>query len=633
MYESDHHLLDDEDHLQHALTKGNVRKGSVANHLLNFSRPVRNNDTTSFVRKKKGPPPRTRDEFLHANFRFVISPLAANESRALYDPDALTEWDKIEQVIVAHDATVDADHRCPICLDTLRAPKITRCGHAYCWHCILTYLSLTENYWRRCPMCFDAVKKHDLRSVLIDRHRTIPSVGSSATFRYVHRGRGSWFPHLPAPQAAPSSTTNHHPQQKGGIPSVHGANAVFSRILESTPSYLESMIQSEKEDLDALAAEAQSSGDDHALPVIQEALAYCEKRLAKLRGPSTAPDEPAPMTTAKATKKTSSPSEHEEEEAPYSFYQLDNGHAAILHPLCLRALTREFGSTHSFPHTITATVLEIEHMVVTDDVRRRFRYMAHLPSHCDLFLVEVDLSPVVSPATYSHFYSDIKKRARGRQAKRHPHHDKKPQPRSDSFDMSLMLQLALDNDDHYPHLQDTAASDDKPSRRLDDEGATGDYSSPYASFANVTTNQGYYPSFNADGDDRRPAAAAAPGWPNVNGSMDVPFDIDELKKESQQGKKAKKGVSLFATSQRRSYPTKHQRKALLDEFAGRYRDAHMFETTVDLDEDLGSSAGLYLSRIVSWLRLNCTDGDGLTQHIHAVAVFLRGHYVQEFVEV
>ncbi|ETV88823.1 hypothetical protein, variant [Aphanomyces astaci] len=79
--------------------------------------------------------------------------------------------------------------------------------------------------------------------------------------------------------------------------------------------------------------------------------------------------------------------------------------------------------------------------------------------------------------------------------------------------------------------------------------------------------------------------------------------------------------------------TKHQRKALLDEFAGRYRDAHMFETTVDLDEDLGSSAGLYLSRIVSWLRLNCTDGDGLTQHIHAVAVFLRGHYVQEFVEM
>ncbi|CAK4087084.1 unnamed protein product [Aphanomyces euteiches] len=57
-----------------ALTKGHKRngfdrrksKGSVANHLLNFSLPQRNNDPAPYVRKKKGPPPRTRDEFLHA---------------------------------------------------------------------------------------------------------------------------------------------------------------------------------------------------------------------------------------------------------------------------------------------------------------------------------------------------------------------------------------------------------------------------------------------------------------------------------------------------------------------------------------------------------------------------------------
>ncbi|RHY31451.1 hypothetical protein DYB32_003489 [Aphanomyces invadans] len=75
--------------------------------------------------------------------------------------------------------------------------------------------------------------------------------------------------------------------------------------------------------------------------------------------------------------------------------------------------------------------------------------------------------------------------------------------------------------------------------------------------------------------------------------------------------------------------TKHQRKVLLDEFAWKYRDAHLFETTVDLNDDLGSSAGLYLSRILSWLRLNCTDGDGLAQHIRAIAVFLRGHFLQD----
>ncbi|ETV93464.1 hypothetical protein H310_12515 [Aphanomyces invadans] len=79
--------------------------------------------------------------------------------------------------------------------------------------------------------------------------------------------------------------------------------------------------------------------------------------------------------------------------------------------------------------------------------------------------------------------------------------------------------------------------------------------------------------------------------------------------------------------------TKHQRKVLLDEFAWKYRDAHLFETAVDLNDDLGSSAGLYLSRIQSWLRRNCADGAGLAQHIHAMAVFLRGPILQEFIDV
>ncbi|RHY31450.1 hypothetical protein DYB32_003488 [Aphanomyces invadans] len=400
-------------------------------------------------------------------------------------------------------------------------------------------------------MCFDSVKKHDLRSVLIDRHRTIPLIGSSATFHLIHRSRSSWFPHLPA--AMGSSLV------KGKIPSVHCSNAAYSRILESTPSYLQAMIEFEMHDLHTLAAEAQSSGDDHALPVVQEALAYCEKRLAKLfattssEGDGVAADASGIVSRSAATKAAIDASD---DEPPYTFYQLHNGHTAILHPLCMRALTREFGHDNSFPYDITATVLEIEHVVMNDDVRKRFRYMAHLPSHCDLFLVEVDLAGIVSPDTMSHFQTEFKKRARARQlAKRHQKLDKK-KTRSDSFEVSLMLQLALDNDTHYPQLQNVAvgAPPDKDGEleRFDTPDESP-YNSPYATFASVTTNQGYYPAFNVGGRDG--TSMSTPGWPNVGSAMAVPFNLDELQKElGQNGKKAKgKGVSLFATSQRRSY--------------------------------------------------------------------------------
>lgn len=52
---------------------------------------------------------------------------------------------------------------CPICLDYPVAGKITRCGHIYCWPCILRYLSLTDKPWMKCPICFEAVHRENLK--------------------------------------------------------------------------------------------------------------------------------------------------------------------------------------------------------------------------------------------------------------------------------------------------------------------------------------------------------------------------------------------------------------------------------------------------------------------------------------
>lgn len=56
---------------------------------------------------------------------------------------------------------------CPICLSDFCAARITKCGHVYCWPCILHYLALDDKTWRKCPICHEAVHKKDLKRFLI----------------------------------------------------------------------------------------------------------------------------------------------------------------------------------------------------------------------------------------------------------------------------------------------------------------------------------------------------------------------------------------------------------------------------------------------------------------------------------
>lgn len=52
---------------------------------------------------------------------------------------------------------------CPICLYPPVAARITRCGHIFCWPCMLHYLSLSERNWSKCPICYEAVHGGDLK--------------------------------------------------------------------------------------------------------------------------------------------------------------------------------------------------------------------------------------------------------------------------------------------------------------------------------------------------------------------------------------------------------------------------------------------------------------------------------------
>lgn len=126
---------------------------------------------------------------------------------ALQDANVLVDWSLIE--FVEYDVSAHDELRCPICLDTPVAPKITKCGHVYCFPCILQYLDFgLEHYaqWRKCPMCNEIVERESLKSAHIVQHDPIV-VGQHLKFQLMQRPRNSIMAYRKARGTPPHQRT------------------------------------------------------------------------------------------------------------------------------------------------------------------------------------------------------------------------------------------------------------------------------------------------------------------------------------------------------------------------------------------------------------------------------------------
>lgn len=83
-----------------------------------------------------------KEAFLQANCHFVVQDDASNYAVHATNPDVLVDWNNIQLVYLStHDAPT-----CPICLYPPVCGKITRCGHVFCWSCIIHYLHLVSSF-------------------------------------------------------------------------------------------------------------------------------------------------------------------------------------------------------------------------------------------------------------------------------------------------------------------------------------------------------------------------------------------------------------------------------------------------------------------------------------------------------
>ncbi|KAG0723615.1 RING finger protein 10 [Chionoecetes opilio] len=416
-------------------------------------------------------PKYSKEHYLQANCQFVVDD---SEDYSIYsaNQDLLVEWKYVEEVRLH----VSVAPSCPICLHPPNAAKVTRCGHIYCFPCILHYLALSDKKWRSCPICYEPVGKEDLKSVVAISHKEF-AIGEEVELQLMRRERDSL---LPVPAAAFAQEIIAQPPRL----SHPTAATPYAKLLaaskdEASCSVKTFIVAREQRELEQ---QMEEEGDQPEACFLEEALGLLRIRRESLCGDGapeacgaaleegmealslSSPEELSSSESLLSFEESLgpvSPVEHEacplpddpqaggRDEAPHSaitvqdldisqlqplnannsagqvqrnapkatfyFYQASNGAHIYLHALNVQMLVHEYGALENCPHTLRARVVEKETVAMTEELRMRLRYLRHLPVTCNFDVVEVALcSTQVSQATLALFLDQIETRQRKR---------------------------------------------------------------------------------------------------------------------------------------------------------------------------------------------------------------------------
>ncbi|ODQ45755.1 hypothetical protein PICMEDRAFT_73263 [Pichia membranifaciens NRRL Y-2026] len=190
-------LVDDSDDLL-SMIKSSSKKGMDISHLLtyNYSKEPTPYDDESHsgagngYRNDRGRTSRQRKKkrsagsdihlsglsYINANYKFIVRP-GGDYKLQLLDPNLPLDINDVVRVAVKQN-----DYHCPICMgDDFVAPRMTRCGHIFCYPCLLsmfdnvkhdktkTSIGNMHNPSIFCPLCSEVIKeKFVLLPVLIE---------------------------------------------------------------------------------------------------------------------------------------------------------------------------------------------------------------------------------------------------------------------------------------------------------------------------------------------------------------------------------------------------------------------------------------------------------------------------------
>ncbi|XP_057331995.1 RING finger protein 10 [Microplitis mediator] len=430
------------------------------NHLLNFHYEPRENRSSygksskNYNNSNRWLPPVQRHKYnkelyLQANCQFVVN-RNGNYSIHLIDPDTLVNWELIEQIKVQTSENLS----CPICLSFPTAGRMTRCGHVYCWPCILHYLSLSDKSWRKCPICDESVHKSDLKSVAQVTQNSM-NVGDTIKLRLMRRKRGSLL-------AIPVGENETSDPETFFSVSQHSSNQIYSKLLLADYHDILEIIK-----LDKLQLEIELMDDPHSsescfieqalnelavreenvlkqlfqghkeknVTDVEKVIDIEKKEIIDLKEISENQEKEQLIEDTIAfenTKDIDQVSNHSQSSQNLSkffyFYQAEDGQHIYLHAMNVKMLELQYGNLEHCPHFIEGKLVERESGSFTEDLRKRMRYLCHLPLTCPFDVVEIELKTPLISSEVLNIFSDqleVRKNRRNRRERDEKKREKK----------------------------------------------------------------------------------------------------------------------------------------------------------------------------------------------------------------
>lgn len=386
----------------------------------------------------------SKQQFLQANCQFVVLD-GHDYSVHKADPDWPVDWDCIEEVRFKQSASTETS--CPVCLEPPVAAKITRCGHIYCWTCILHYLSLSDENCRQCPICFEPVYKSDLRSVISHSYMNY-SVGDEIVMRLMIRKKGCVEVEPYKGERTIASESEY--TLSSPDPTDHYSLSQANLVIVDSSTVITKIAHREHNEL---SIKLETDRDEPEVCFIEQALGLLRARVEKLRSRvANRPPEVARQSTPTSPKPNSSKS--------YLFYQCSDGQHIYLNPFSTKTLCHEHESLENCPLEIKAKILQMDWISMSEAWRRRFRYLEHLPLTCEFRLIEIDFegSNLISDETYQVFEDQIKRRELEREKRRREERKREKiiqvEQNRKIYGIQPSLKINLDNIDQFPSVSD-----------------------------------------------------------------------------------------------------------------------------------------------------------------------------------
>jgi len=339
---------------------------------------------------------------------------------------------------------------CPICLsETPVAPRMTRCGHIACFPCFIRYFASEDLAtglrgsslkFRKCPICWDSISLAEIKPVRwysvdngLDEDNIVvasePREGFDVAMRLFMRKPGTTLA-LPRDDYVPLSQAAVLPE--GDVPWHYVPEILhYAWIVKGSEEYMQAEATREISELERMEKEDETSFGEDGF--------WTQKAVQRIRDVSATysdigqgPARQANMALSTAIRKSTildpvtedvplqyqQNSRPNQRESPYFFYQPRSASHYYLASLDVRILKRAFGDYENFPSAILARVEHITTpQTIDDDLRRRWKYLAHLPSGTQISFLECDWAETIDPEILGVFTLEIEKRQRLRREK------------------------------------------------------------------------------------------------------------------------------------------------------------------------------------------------------------------------